>query len=384
MNNSNNKYRKVLESMNRKIFSDLTEFRIIKQIGQGGFSKVYLAEHQKSGNRFALKKLNLNKISEPDFNLLISELTIHSKLNHPNVVKLYDSVVENNDLFIIMEYCPDGNLFDFMRKNKLSKNQIKNIFKQILKGVEYIHNKDVIIRDLKPENIVKVGNVFKLCDFGWSVLLSNFEARTQKAGTLVYMSPESLQGHLQYTNSDIWSLGIFLYELHFNFEPFKGKSSSEMLSLIYNSNIYWDHSVISPDAVDLILKLLQINPSQRISLNQVINHEFLKSRINSTSDKTPARFTYQHSQKKTTVLNIFDFPQENFSPNRKMTHIPNSEKNVVSFNNFNFFSDKKEELYSNDYYIKKYNAFVNYPTKKKSEITSTHNDQNIVIRNYCY
>lgn len=321
----NTSYIQVLKSMNQNKFSNLSEFQIIKEIGRGGFSKVYLALHKKTKMQYALKKLNLKKISQTDYKMIINELKIHSKLTHPNIVKFHDVIIEGSNLFIILEYCKDGSLFNYIRSKKLSQKKIKNIFKQILTGVSHIHKNGIIIRDLKPENIVKTGDTFKLCDFGWSVFMSNTDLRSQKAGTLAYMSPESLLGNFQNQSSDIWSLGILLYELHFKNEPFKGNSAKEILRAI-DRGVFFGKGVFSREGEHLVNCLLRVDEARRLTIGGISRHCFLKGPIE--------RFRNKSVFKNVKVKTVFD-------------HL---ENNANFYSSKNYCSSKNEYFYTNKTY----------------------------------
>lgn len=391
-------YIQILKSMNQKKFSSLSEFHIIKEIGRGGFSKVYLSQHKKTKMNYALKKLKLRKITAADFEMMVNELKIHRELNHPNIVKFHDVIVENENLFIILEYCKDGSLFNYIRSTNLSQNKIKNIFKQILNGVEYIHKKNVIIRDLKPENIVKVGDTYKLCDFGWSVFMSNPNLRSQKAGTLAYMSPESLSGNFQYKSSDIWSLGIFLYELHFNREPFRAKSSYDMLCKIKCNNLSFPKSVISYEAEKLIRSVLRFNATERLSIKNIRNHPYLKGpleRIYKNSNYNPLKMK--------TVFDHLQRPEKNYSSSKNKYFYPkiyedrltenivqNSKKRIVyssskRLNNRNFSQKKKSNFTNNLLKVPKMNfnqRFLNYSPKVTKKVIPDYSSDFFDFKSY--
>ena len=108
------------------------------------------------------------------------------------------------------------------RKKQFTETEIATIFTQVIEAVEYIHSKGIILRDIKPENIlVNIDQLqIKMCDFGWAAETSDIKWILNKAGTYVYMSPEALKGEFQTKKSDLWSLGVLMFELFFNVEPF--------------------------------------------------------------------------------------------------------------------------------------------------------------------
>lgn len=119
-------------------------------------------------------------------------------MNHPHIVKLIDYFIEDGNLCMICEYCEGGNLFQKFYKSRFPfpKKEIQKVFRSMVKALHHIHKKRIIYRDLKPENIVIKDGVYKLCDLGWAVELSNKKFRMMKAGTFTYAPPESLLNQL--------------------------------------------------------------------------------------------------------------------------------------------------------------------------------------------
>ena len=142
--------------------SSIKDFNIIKQIGQGAFGQVFKATLKKNaGQVFAIKKvknnlkIKLRRLSRSDISNIENEINIHINLNNKFVIKLFDFFQEDNAVFMILEYCPNGNLFNYLnRKRKLPTEEIKKFFFQTVLAIDYIHSNEVILRDLKPENIL--------------------------------------------------------------------------------------------------------------------------------------------------------------------------------------------------------------------------------------
>lgn len=211
-----------LPTRSNPLFNSLADFSLQQEIGDGGFSVVYLATHTATQHKYAIKRIDLAKLYSFNKDNIEKEVEAHLKLNHPHVVKLFDFFGEDRILYMVLEVCNNGNLFNYViKQGLLSLPLIKRVFLQTINAIDYVHKAGYIIRDLKPENILLDQNLnVKLCDFGWCVGLHEHSFRKTRAGTYAYMSPESLNGELQDEKTDIWSLGIFLYELFVGKEPY--------------------------------------------------------------------------------------------------------------------------------------------------------------------
>ena len=204
--------------------------RIIKELGQGGMGVVYLAEHIHLDKRFAIKSLRKELTSNPQFRqLFFQEANNQGRLDHPNIVQVTDYEEQHGQFFLVMEYV-DGEDLDQLirRKGKLTVKEALPIMKGILTGLGYAHRNAMIHRDIKPSNIMvdKEGRA-RVTDFGLSVLMSD-ESCSDQVGTPEYQSPEQIdpnilaQGEMLDHRTDIYSLGIVLYEMLTGTIPFEG------------------------------------------------------------------------------------------------------------------------------------------------------------------
>ena len=285
-----------LPQRHNKLFTTIYEFNFCKKIGSGAFSKVYEAVHKLSGKKYAIKKIDLNLISYVDHKNIEKEIETHKKMNHKHIIKLYDFLMERKIVYLILEYCKGGNVFKYLNKHmNLSEIEVKRIFKQTCEGIAYMHSKNYIHRDLKPENLLidDINNI-KICDLGWACHLNENHYRKLKAGTYVYMSPESLSGKLQDEKSDIWSLGILLYELLYNKEPFSGVSCSDQLKKITRHKIDFSDRIINEEVQKLVIDILQINKEKRPEIYYILNSAYLKDNSKIFSYKLEKN---QHSKK---------------------------------------------------------------------------------------
>ena len=153
---------------------DEIEILNFKELGFGYISKVKMGKHKTTGKTYAVKIINLSKVSPEEIEALRRELNVQKVLKHDNIVKLHNAFETNGFLYIILEYIELGNLFEFSKKTKLTEDEIINVFFQITSAINYLHKQKILHRDIKPENILMVSrNTAKLCDFGFCAPYGN-------------------------------------------------------------------------------------------------------------------------------------------------------------------------------------------------------------------
>ena len=265
----------------------ITDFNLISNIGSGGMANVKLYEHKKTKAQYAIKLIDKIKIeNKAHKELFAREVEMMYKINHPNIVKLYNHFEDENNCYLIMEYIKNGNLFTF-RNNQPSKilnhNQCANILVDLISALYYLHNMtpNIIHRDIKLENLLMCNdNHIKLTDFGVSNYYENI-ARKTKVGTENYYSPEMFKNEGYDKRVDIWAIGVLLFELLCGYPPFK---SDNLKQNIQNIKINWPINM-NYLGKDLISKILKYNPDDRLTLNEIINHNFIKNIIPNAEEK---------------------------------------------------------------------------------------------------
>lgn len=222
------------------------DFEIIRTLGEGAFSTVYLVKRKKDNKQYALKSILMEKLKKIDQQNCLNEIRILSSIHHQNIIAYKESFWNNKNktLNIIMEYCDDGDLelkINIMKrnKNKFDEKLIWNYAIQILLGLKALHDKKIIHRDLKSANIFlsKFNNLCKIGDLNiGKVLKKNKDINLSdlNIGTPSYSSPEVWKKEKINYKSDIWSLGCIIYEMCCLKVPFKGKTMDELKNNIFN------------------------------------------------------------------------------------------------------------------------------------------------------
>lgn len=262
-----------------------TTYILKRIIGRGAYAQCFLA--MVDNEPFALKIIRLADLkSEKVKQKLQSEISIHSSLDHPNIVKMYTHFKNSEYFFMVLELCERGGLDDLLRRNgRLKERYVSKFISQIVKGLIYLHDEmSVVHRDLKLGNLFLDNQLnIKIGDFGLSALIQGTEKRRTVCGTPNYIAPEILFGkHTGHSfEADIWSLGVIMYTLLIGTPPFQQKKVEEIYKLIeLNKYIFPPDNNLSSEAIELITKLLTTNPNERPTLSEILSHKFLNQKEN--------------------------------------------------------------------------------------------------------
>jgi aurora kinase A len=162
---------------------------------------------------------------------LIREIKIQSYLDHPNIAQLYCCFSDDQNLYLMMEVCCGGNIYNTLKQEgRFPEEKVRGIIRQLCFAVEFMHDNDIIHRDIKPENILVHEDIVKVCDFGWSI--HSPLLRDTRCGTPLYSSPEVIQKQ-QYDNKiDVWNVGILAYELLYGRVPFEIRTEEDLVKVV--------------------------------------------------------------------------------------------------------------------------------------------------------
>jgi len=343
--------RRVTESKNKDIRKN---YEFISMLGNGSFGKVRLYRDKNYKELlFAIKTLKKEGITSYHFSLLKQEVDILSNMDHPNIVKYFGIFEDDYFIHIVMEYLKGQDLSKIISlKNytDFNENQMGQIIHQLLKALSFIHSKNIIHRDIKPENILfsDKRNIFslKLIDFG----LATFQEQEKKtAGTPMYMSPEMVDGNGTYV-SDIWSVGVVVYQMVTGKLPFDGGENDENQILYehikndeYNKEKL-NNVECSEDVKDFIDKALQKDIKKRMTVQEALNHPWIKKfNVNSLDPSLLNENTIQ------LLLNFSKKPALQKEIYYFLAKISNENDIAIYKNIFNFFDmNNKGGLSKND------------------------------------
>jgi len=266
-------------------------YSVLSNLGKGGFAVVYRVESKDSHRIYAIKVVDKSKLTSSEHKKkLVSEIKLHSSLEHKHVVRFERYFEDKQNVYILLECCANGSLMRLSMKRKtLTEHEVRFFTKQLLIGLQYLHAQFIIHRDLKLGNILLDENLnIKICDFGLAAKLQyGSERKTTICGTPNYTAPEILnqrrsgEGHSY--EVDIWSIGVILFTLLTGTPPFETRNIKETYRRIRkikyefpaNSDEY-----ISQPSKQLVAQIFTMDPNQRPSLTAIANHPFFtQSRI---------------------------------------------------------------------------------------------------------
>jgi serine/threonine-protein kinase ULK2 len=254
-------------------------------IGRGTFSKVYIGYiKDKPDIKYAIKKIY--RKSDPKYvKYLNLEIEIMGKLDHTNIIKMHDTIYTDKYVFLILELC-DTDLYSYIQITTLTEEDTKFIIRQIVDAIKYIMDNNIVHRDLKPHNILinETTKEIKLCDFGFAREFKDTLLSDTVCGSPLYMAPELLQNHKYNIKSDVWSLGIIMYEIVMKNHPFKSSNISDLISKINNNKPILSNSTFSIECKDLIISLLEVDYTKRLDWNDVFTNKWIYNKIEHTYD----------------------------------------------------------------------------------------------------
>lgn len=263
----------------------MDKLKQIKLLGEGAFGKCYLCENPVDKSQWVVKQVDISNMSPQEKKEAYHEAKIMSAFDHPNIIKFIDIyTTTNGKLNIVMNYADGGDLSGKVRAQRgklFTENEILDLFVQVLLAIKHVHDRKVLHRDIKAQNIFLMkSGLIKLGDFGISkVLCSTMDKARTMVGTPYYLSPEIVENRPYSFKSDVWSLGVLLYELCTLKPPFDG-TSIRHLGLNIVRGIYPPIPPhFSRDLKMLIAQMLTVDSNRRPTVAQVLRMPFIKSRI---------------------------------------------------------------------------------------------------------
>jgi len=270
------------------------------KLGDGGTAQVYEVTNKKSGTKYAMKVVNLTRIRDQSKkDMLLHEIKLIKMLDHPNTVKVYEVFKRLGYIYIVMELCTGGELFDKLYDQPVQPKEkaprfieadAKYLVKNMLSSLNYLHSNGIAHRDLKLENFIfttkEKDAEIKLIDFGFSTNYLETGTMKEVVGTCYYLAPEVLKR--EYTQaSDLWSLGVVIYMMVTGSVPFCGKNNDEIIASVKketedNDKMQNERLIprlrkrrISEECIAFIMGLLTVDPQQRLSAGQALEHAWI-------------------------------------------------------------------------------------------------------------
>lgn len=260
----------------------LQNYKLGKTLGIGSFGKVKIAEHSLTGHKVAIKILNRRKIKNMEMEEKVRrEIKILRLFMHPHIIRLYEVIETQTDIYVVMEYVKSGELFDYIvEKGRLHEDEARRFFQQIISGVEYCHRNMVVHRDLKPENLLLDSKCnVKIADFGLSNIMRDGHFLKTSCGSPNYAAPEVISGKLYAgPEVDVWSCGVILYALLCGTLPFDDENIPNLFKKI-KGGIYTLPSHLSASARDLIPRMLVVDPMKRMTIREIHEHPWFQSHL---------------------------------------------------------------------------------------------------------
>ena len=348
-----------------------SNYKVERLLGEGSFGKAFLCTNQSTNITCVIKQIVIEGMSQKEQQDVINEATILGKLDHPNIIKLFEafeSKVPKHTLNIVTEYADGGDLSEKIKSqnNKpFTESDILDYFTQICLALKHIHEKKIIHRDLKSGNVFLMqSGLVKLGDFG---IAKNFQNTMDKAKTMVgtpyYLSPEILENKPYDAKSDIWSLGVLLYEMMTFKMPFNANSLPMLSVKIMRGNYPPPPAVYTKDLREIVSKCLTVIPSRRPSIQEILRMPIIQNRIRNFLDEIQYNKEFSKTiakkykeNKKNQVVKTKDNAISGLSTDEssapsvisgnsiKITNInKNSDKNKQILDYFKHKKSKKEE-----------------------------------------
>ena len=406
----------------------LDEYTLIKSLGKGAFGEVFLTTKKGSNELYATKQLNKDIFDNRNTKkYFLNEINILKELSHPNIVKFADLKRTANHFYIMMEYCNGGELCKTLEAHisktgrPFSEEVVQSLMKQIISAFQYIHGKDIIHRDIKLENILLNYNTnedkenknvikatVKIIDFGFAARMEKTGLKYTTLGSPINMDPLILSelrkrgkninrvGYDQ--KADIWSLGTICYELAIGKSAFEANKIDDLIAKIEKGE-YTVPTNLSRELISFINGMLQYDPNQRLNIDQLAKHPFLKKnvsdfkkldlrRVKTNKDKNEVKLNVKTNQSIWAMFNEEDELLKIKEPNFG-NDIPLKEKNskeIKDNNNNNFNNNIKNILNINNYPNPKNQNGNNIPNQnnlqnKNNNINNLNNKNNLPNQN---
>ena len=260
----------------------MKDFILTEKLGQGTYATVYKG-YKKGNSReiVAVKCIKRSSLSKNSSENLLREIEILKSLDHEHIVKLKDFQWDDKNIFLILEYCSGGDLSTYIKRYKrLPEHVSRKFLRQLALALQYIRERNISHMDLKPHNLLiesKDNLTLKVGDFGFAQYLLGKEGQNSLRGSPLYMAVEMFCSDSYDASVDLWSTGVILHETLFGYAPFASNTYEELeLKILAKDEIIIPNQIkISLQCRDLLSRLLQRDPKERISFDEFFAHSFV-------------------------------------------------------------------------------------------------------------
>lgn len=334
-------------------FFELEDYKVDKKrIGKGSFSTIYKATNIYTNVTYAIKEISVENIKSIKKNIK-REFVLMKNLNHPNIINLYNVIFDAkyNNIYLVLDYHQNGDLAKFLNKRPLKEIYAQKYLKQLASGLEYLLENNIIHRDLKPQNILVTESFnIKITDFGFARYFDNDAMIHTLCGSPMYMAPEIMKNKKYNNKSDLWSVGIILFEMLTATVPHKAKNILELINKIEKYPIKLPKFVqIDESGIDLLNRLLQKDPIKRISWEDFFSHKWIQKDRVLEKENNFLEISFNQS-----LPNIEDMKISsqfyNFNHD-SICKLSVSPKNDVSFDHADLFENSQESESDSDSYL---------------------------------
>jgi len=326
-------------------FFELEDYKVDKKrIGKGSFSTIYKAINIYDNKTYAIKEISVENIKSIKKNIK-REFLLMKKLNHINIINLYNVIFDAkfNNIYLVLDYHKLGVFKIFLNKRPLKEIYAQKYLKQLADGLKYLLDNNIIHRDLKPQNILVTESYnIKITDFGFARYFDNDAMIHTLCGSPMYMAPEIMKNKKYNNKSDLWSVGVILYEMLTATVPHKAKNIVELINKIDKNPIKLPKFVkINSFGMDLLNLLLQKDPLKRISWEDFFSHEWIKNDRILEKENKFLEISFNNSLPNLEDMKIssqfYNFHHNSISQNE-------STKTDVSFDHADLFENSEQDI----------------------------------------
>lgn len=331
-----------------KTLTRVGKYEIGRTLGEGSFAKVKFATNVETGHPVALKIIDRHHVRQNQMVEQIKrEISTMKLVNHPNVLKIMEVMASKTKIYIVLEYVAGGELFDKIAKlGRFKEDEARKYFQQLINAVDYCHSRGVFHRDLKPENLLMDSyGMLKVSDFGLSAFSKQLRGDGllhTACGTPNYVAPEVLKDKgYDGTSADIWSCGVILFVLLAGYLPFDEPNLMSLYKKINKADFICP-SFFSTGAKKLIKRILDPNPLTRITIPEILSHEWFKKNY------MPPSFEQEEGINVDDINAAFDGKEEHLVTERKEKPVSMNAFELISrsqsFNLDNLFEKQMDQI----------------------------------------